>query len=43
VNAANPDAVEFYKKWGFKVLSRDGGSAENILLMERKLGENGCL
>jgi len=38
----NREAISFYKKWGFKIIAADSGFSGKILLMERKLGENGC-
>lgn len=36
----NRDALAFYRRWGFRELSRESGSHGALLLMEKKLG--GC-
>ena len=33
----NGDAISFYKRWGFELLSREPGSSGCLLLMEKKL------
>lgn len=34
----NADALTFYRRWGFRELSRENGSHGALLLMEKKLG-----
>ena len=33
----NTDAINFYRRWGFELLSREPGSSGCLLLMEKKL------